>query len=284
MSGDVKIIETTQKLGISGVLEKLFGVDLMGMIGEIIPIVLVVVICLAIIKLLTKVINKGIEKSKMDKSLHAFTQNVVKIVLYFIAVLVVADMMGIPVSSLLATFSIVGLAASLAIQDTLANIASGITILATHPFKVDNYIDIGGTSGTVKEVNFTHTILQTPDNKIIHVPNKEVVNATITNFSEMPKRRVDLTFNLAYTANAEKIKEIMNKAIQKHELILKDDPIFVKTTAYQASGIDYTLRVWAKAGDYWTVYFDLLEGLKKDFDAEGIEIPYNQLDVHVHNV
>lgn len=268
----------------SEIFEDLFGMKFMELIGDVIPIVLVVVICLAVIKVLTKFINKGIEKSKMDKSLHTFVEKTVKIVLYFIAVLVVADMMGIPVSSLLATFSIVGLAASLAIQDTLSNIASGVTILATHPFRIDNYVDIAGTSGSVKEINFTHTILKTADNKLIHIPNKEVVNAVITNFSEMEKRRVDLTFNLAYNADGEKIKEIMRKAIDKHELILKDEDIFVRTTAYQASGIDYTLRVWTKAGDYWTVYFDLLEGLKKDFDAAGIEIPYNQLDVHVHNV
>lgn len=268
----------------SELIEKLFGTDFMKMIGDLIPIVLVIIISLAVIKILMKIVKKAIAKSKLEKSLHSFVLKTTKIVLYFIAVLIIADMLGIPISSLLATFSIVGLAASLAIQDILANIASGVTILATHPFKVDNYIDIGGTAGTVKEVNFTHTILKTPDNKIIHIPNKEVVNATITNVSEMPKRRVDLTFNLAYNADGEKIKEIMRKAIDKHELILKDEDIFVRTTAYQASGIDYTLRVWTKAGDYWTVYFDLLEGLKKDFDATGIEIPYNQLDVHVHNV
>ena len=284
MSGDVEILEVTKEVTGPSLFERLFGIDLMGMIGEIIPILLVVIISLIIVKALTKLTVKIVEKSKIEKTLHVFVEKVVSIILYFIAILIITDMMGIPVTSLLATFSIVGLAASLAIQDTLANLASGVTILATHPFKVDNFIDIGGTTGTVMSINLTNTELKTPDNKIIYIPNKQIISSTIINYSEMPNRRVDLTFNLAYSADGEKIKEIMNKAIQKHELILKDEPIFVRTTGYQASGIDYTLRVWTKSGDYWTVYFDLLEGIKKDFDAAGIEIPYNQLDVHVHNV
>ena len=284
MSGDLEIIETTQKSGVSDLLEGLFGTDLIGMIGELIPIVLTVVISLIIVKALTKLTVKIVEKSRLEKSLHIFIEKVISVILYFIAILIIADTMGISITSLLATFSIVGLAASLAIQDTLSNLASGVTILATHPFRVDNFVDIGGTTGTVNAINLTNTALQTPDNKIIYIPNKQIISSTIINYSEMPKRRVDLTFNLAYNADSEKIKEIMNKAIQKHELILKDEPIFVRTTGYQASGIDYTLRVWSKSSDYWTVYFDLLENLKKDFDAAGIEIPYNQLDVHVHNV
>lgn len=284
MSGDIEIIETTQKSGISNLLENLFGTDLLGAIGEIIPIVLIVIISLLAVKVLTKLTVKVVEKSKLEKSLHVFVEKVLSVILYFIAILIIADTMGIPITSLLATFSIVGLAASLAIQDTLSNLASGVTILATHPFRVDNYVDIAGTTGTVKAINLTNTALETPDNKVIYIPNKQIVSSTIINYSEKPNRRVDLTFNLAYNADSEKIKEIMKKAIEKHELILKDEPIFVRTTGYQASGIDYTLRVWAKSSDYWTVYFDLLEGLKKDFDAAGIEIPYNQLDVHVHNV
>ena len=268
----------------SELIKKLFDTDFMKIIGGLIPIALTVIISLIAIKIIMKLVVKGIEKSKIEKGLHSFIEKTLKVILYFIAVLIIADMLGIPVSSLLATFSIVGLAASLAIQDTLSNIASGITIIATHPFKVGNYIDLAGTAGTVKDINFTHIILQTPDNRIIHIPNKQVVDATIVNYSEMPKRRVDITFNLSYSADSEKIKEIMRKAIEKHDLILKDEEIFIKTTAYQSSGIDYTLRVWVKATDYWTVYFDLLEGLKKDFDAAGIEIPFNQLDVNVHNV
>lgn len=268
----------------NSIIEKIINTELFIAITNLIPILCTILVSLIVVKIIMKIVQKGIKKSKLEKGLHTFVLKTVKIILYFIVVMIVADMVGIPISSLLATFSIVGVAASLAIQDTLSNIASGITILATNPFKAGNYVDAGGIAGTVKEINFTHTVLQTPDNKIIHVPNKQMVNSTVTNYSQMPKRRVDITFNLAYNANSDRIKEIMLNAINNHNLILKNEDIFVKATAYAASGIDYTLRVWTKSEDYWTVYFDLLEGLKKDFDNEGIEIPYNQLDVHVHKV
>lgn len=264
-------------------IEKMFDTDLFEAMGNLLPILFIILISLVAVKVVMKILEKGIKKSKLEKGLHGFALKTIKIILYFIATIIIADAMGIPISSLLATFSIVGVAASLAIQDTLSNIASGITILATTPFKVGNYVDASGNSGTVREINFTHTVLQTPDNKIIHVPNKEMVNSTITNYSQMPKRRVDITFNLDYNADSNLIKEIMLQRITTNELILKNEDIFVRATAYAASGIDYTIRVWTKAKDYWTVYYDLLEGLKEDFDKAGIQIPYNQLDVHVHN-
>ena len=267
----------------SDLFEKLFGTDVLKMIGSLLPKLVIILIVLIAIKVIMKFVKKGVEKSKIERGLHSFVIKVIKIILCFIAILIIADMFGIPISSLLATFSIVGLAASLAIQDTLSNIASGITILVTHPFRVGHYVDAGGTSGTVKEINFTHTTLKTPDNKIIHIPNKQIVDATIINYSELSKRRVDLTFNLSYSADSKKIKEIMKQAIDKNELVLKDEEIFIRTTAYGSSGIDYTVRVWVKGKDYWTVYFDLLEGIKADLDEAGIEIPFDQLDVHVIN-
>ena len=199
-------------------------------------------------------------------------------------VLIIADMLNIPINSLIATFSVVGLAASLAIQDSLANLASGIMLLVTHPFKCGDYIEGAGTSGTVRSINFTHTVLLTPNNIIIHVPNKQIVGSVITNYSEQPKRRIEITFNVSYSADAEKVKEIMRDAINAYPKILKDEPIFARTTAYQSSGIDYTLRVWVSNKDYWDAYYDLLEGIKKDFDRNGIEIPFDQLDVNIHNV
>ena len=264
-------------------IEKLFGTDYLKMIGNAIPVIIAVIVAIIVIKVIMKIIKKLIGKSKLEKGLHALVERTIKVILYFVAILIIADMMGIPVSSLLATFSIAGLAASLAIQDTLSNLASGVTILATHPFKIGNFVEAAGISGTVKDINFTHTVLRTPDNKVIRIPNKQVVDATIINYSEMPKRRVDVTFNLSYSADSEKIKDIMRRAADENDFVLKDEEIFVRTTAYQASGIDYTLRVWVKSSDYWMVYFDLLEGLKRDFDKAGIEIPFNQLDVHVIN-
>lgn len=264
--------------------EQYFQIDIIEVIKQIMPIVLVLIVCLLAIKVIMKIIKRLIQNSKLEKSLHTFIEKTVKVVLYFIVVLIIADMLNIPITSLLATFSVVGLAASLAIQDALANLASGIMILATHPFKCGDYVEGAGTAGTVKDINFTHTVLLTPDNKKIHVPNNQIINAVIINYSEQKNRRVDLTFNLAYSADAKKIKEIMYKEIEAHPKVLKSEPIFVRTTGYKESGIDYTLRVWSKSSDYWDVYFDLLESIKEELDRNKIEIPYNQLDVHISNV
>lgn len=264
--------------------EQYFKIDIIEVIKQIVPIIFVLIVCLLAIKVIMKIIKRLIQNSKLEKSLHTFIETTVKVVLYFIVVLIIADMLSIPITSLLATFSVVGLAASLAIQDALANLASGVMILATHPFKCGDYVEGAGTAGTVKDINFTHTVLLTPDNKKIHVPNNQIVNAVIINYSEQKNRRVDLTFNLSYAADSIKIKEIMHNAINSHPKILKNEPIFVRTTAYKESGIDYTLRIWTKSEDYWDVYFDLLEEIKEELDKNKIEIPYNQLDVHITKV
>lgn len=263
--------------------DKYLTADVIEIIKGLIPIVLVFIVGILVIKVIAMLIKKIIKKSKIDKSLHSFIVKSIKAILYFMMILIIADMLGIPITSLIAAFSVVGLAFSLSLQDALGNLASGVLIMATHPFKSGEYISTPSADGTVKSISFSHTKLITPDNKLIHIPNKEVINATIINYTELEKRRLDITFNLSYTADANKIKEIMRARIDSDNRILKDDPIFVRTTAFQESGIDYTLRVWVKCSEYWDVYFDLLENIKADFDANGIEIPYNQLDVHVHN-
>ena len=258
-----------------------FGIDIMHLVSMALPIIATFSVCWIAIKIIMKFVKKILKKTPLEKGLTSFLEKIIKFILYFIVILIIADMVSIPITSLLATFSVVGLAASLAIQDALGNLASGVMILATKPFKSGDYIEGAAVSGTVSEINFSHTLLITPDNKQIHVPNKEIINSTITNYSEQQFRRVDITYNLEYSADANKVKEIMNKAIEKHPKILQDRPIFVKTTAFGQSGIDYTLRVWVNSCDYWEVYFDLLEGIKETFDKNGINIAYNRLDVKI---
>lgn len=260
-----------------------FDIDLIDLATSAIPILVTLLVCLVSMKVVRKFVGKILRRTSLDKSLVSFLEKVIKFVLYFIVILIIADMLSIPVTSLLATFSVVGLAASLAIQDALGNLASGVMILATKPFKSGDYIEGGSVSGTVSDINFSHTLLVTPDNKQIHVPNKEIINSTIINYSEQQFRRVDISFDIEYTADSNKVKEIMNQAIAKHPKILQDRPIFVRTTAYKDSAIEYTLRVWVNSCDYWEVYFDLLEGIKEMFDENNINIPYNKLDVHIIN-
>lgn len=260
-----------------------FGLDIPHLISVAVPVLVTFLVCIISIKVIMKFVKKILKRTPLDKSLTSFLEKVIKFVLYFIVILIIADMLSIPVTSLLATFSVVGLAASLAIQDALGNLASGVMILATKPFKSGDYIEGASASGTVADINFSHTLLVTPDNKQIHIPNKEIINSTIINYSEQQFRRVDISFDIEYTADSKKVKEIMNQAITKHSKVLQDRPIFVRTTAYKDSAIEYTLRVWVNSCDYWEVYFDLLEGIKEMFDKNNINIPYNKLDVHIVN-
>ena len=202
-------------------------------------------------------------------------------ILYFVVVLIIADMLSIPISSLLATFSIVGVAASLAIQDALGNLASGAMILATKPFKVGDYIDCVVTSGTVKQITFSHTVFSTPDNKIIRVPNSQILSSVITNFSETTTRRVDWVFKISNRKDEEKVKLLVKAIVDSDERILKDPEVFLRATKYDEMGVEYTLRVWVNSADYWNVYFDILEDVNHLLDEHGIAIPSNKLDVRI---
>lgn len=264
-------------------LKTTLGLDIQKLISMALPIIVTFIVCYVSIKVIMKFVKKLLKRAPLEKNLTSFLEKVIKFILYFIVILIIADMVSIPITSLLATFSVVGLAASLAIQDALGNLASGVMILATKPFKNGDYIEGGSVSGTVSEINFSHTLLVTPDNKQIHVPNKEIINSTIINYSEQQFRRVDISFDIEYTADSKKVKEIMNQTLARHPKILQDRPIFVRTTAYKDSAIEYTLRVWVNSCDYWEVYFDLLEGIKEKFDENDINIPYNKLDVHIIN-
>lgn len=264
-------------------LEQYVGKANAELINQFLPPLIMLLIGFIIIKIIMKVVRKAIAKSKLRKGLHTFIEKTIKIFLYTILIMIVADMLNIPVTSLLATFSVVGLAFSLAIQDTLSNLASGVMVLATHPFKTGDWVDVSNVSGTVKEITFNHTVITTLDNKIIRVPNKEVVGATIVNYSENKERRLCLSFDVSYDAPVQKVISVLNQLISEAPYVLKEKETFAKLTAYKDSSIEYTIRVWTKNEDYWDLNFYMLEKAKELFDQNGIEIPYNQLDVHVNN-
>ena len=157
---------------------------------------------------------------------------------------------------------------------------SGLTAL-TRPFKIDDYIEAQGQAGTVMDIHITNTKLLTPDNKIIYLPNGALANSDIVNYSEMDTRRVDFLFSIGYADDFEKAKRIITDICNAHELVLKDKEPFVKMKEHGASSINLVTRVWTKNADYWTVYFDITEQVKTAFDKEGIQIPFNQLDVHI---
>ena len=265
-------------------LEQYIGATPAAVVERLLPALVVLIVCGIVIKIVKKLVRKIIVKSKLRKGLYTFVEKTISVILYFVTFLIIADMLNIPITSLLAMFSVVGLAASLAVQDTLSNLASGVVILATHPFKTGDYVDVSNVSGTVKEINFTHTVLTTIDERVIRVPNKDVAGATIVNYSENFYRRVCIDFDVSYNANTKRVLSIIDEVIHSTPHILTDRDIFNRVTAYKDSSIKYTVRVWTENKYYWDVYFDLLDKIKERFDEAGIEIPYNQLDVHVHNV
>lgn len=248
-------------------------------LGTILRPLLLIVICLVVIKILLKITDKVLAKSKLDKSLHALIRSFAKILLLFVAVMIVASSLGINVSSLLAVLSIAGVAVSLAIQDILSNFFSGVVLLGSHPFKVGDYVTIGGQTGTIVETGLTHTKLHTLDNQVILVPNSAVTSNVITNVTAEDTRRVDFTFTASYDAPAETVKKALQEAADI-EQVLKDQPVFVEVSKYGESAIEYTVRVWVKTEDYWTAYFSIMDRVRGAYAANGVSMTYPHINVH----
>lgn len=250
---------------------------------SIISAVLVFIIGFIIIKVLVSLTKKILAKSKIEATMHHFITSAVKVVLYVLLATIIAAVLKVPTAPLIASLSAVGLAVSLAVKDNLANLASGVVILFNHPFKLGDYIEVDGESGTVCEIGFTYTQLSTFDNKIIYIPNSRVSSNNITNYSAMNMRRLDIVFGVSYTADTDEAKKIIMQAVTDSALALKDPEPFVGICNYGESSVDITCRVWVNLESYWDLNFYLYDEVKKRFDKAGIEIPFKQIDVHVTN-
>jgi len=233
---------------------------------------------------LTRVTEKLMKKSGLDDMLINFISNIVYSVLLLVVIMAALDHLGIETTSLLAVFGAAGLAIGLALKDSLANFSSGIMIILFRPFKVGDFIEAGGVSGTVEEVRLFATILRTGDNRVIIVPNGQIYGGTITNYSAKPTRRIDLVFGIGYDDDIAKARQIINDIMKQDDRILSDPEPAVALAELAESSVNFNVRPWVKSGDYWPVRADLLEKVKLAFDANGISFPYPQQDVHVHNV
>lgn len=250
-------------------------------LGKLISAVITFLVCMIVIRIVMRFVSGISEKIPADKRLSRLFNGAVKAVLYFLAIVITTDTLGIPVTSLLAVFSVAGLAVSLALQGLLGNIASGIVLLLTKAFVVGDYIEVGGVSGTAQEIGLIYTRIYTVDNKVISVPNSDISAARIINYSAEQKRRIDLTFSASYEASTASVKEAILETIDSIPTLLRDEEPFVHISAYGESNIDYSVRVWAKTADYWNAYYELMEGVRESFNRHGIEMSYNQLNVHV---
>ena len=253
-----------------------FGIKLLGAI-------VVLVVGIYLISILCKWINKSHKFDRIDSSLRSFLKSFTKIALYIILIITVAMILGVPATSFLTILASCGVAIGLALQGSLSNLAGGLMILFFKPFKIGDFIEASGESGTVVEISVVYTELLTPDNKRITVPNGTLTNSVIKNYSAEDTRRVDFTFNVAYDSNDETVKKLISEIIQAHPLSLAEPAPVVRLSAHADSSLTYSARVWCKNADYWTVYFDIMEAVKASFDKNGINIPFQQMDIHIKN-
>lgn len=243
--------------------------------------VLVAAACLVAMKLLLKVLDRALGRSKLDAPLKTLLRTLAKAGLWFVTVIIVMECLNIEATSLVAVLSVVGLAFSLALQNFLSNVAGGMQLLASHPFSVGDFVDVGVCSGTVEEIGMFYTKITTPDNKLVQLPNSAIVTANITNFSAHPTRRVELKVSAAYDAPTAQVTALLAQMAQEHPLVLAEPEPAVHVEQYGDSAICYVMRVWCANDDYWTVYYDLLDGFKPAFDEAGVEMTYPHVNVHM---
>ena len=234
-----------------------------------------------IVNAIGRKIEKTSEKRNFDKTLSRTFAYIFKLAMKCLIAICLIGFVGIDTSGLAALVVSLGACVGLALNGALSNLAGGILIILTRPFRVDDFIEAQGHSGTVEDIHITATKLRTPDNKVVFIPNGPLSSGTIVNYSLKDTRRVDFTFSIGYGDDFEKAKATVMDICTSHNLVLDDPTPMVRVSSHGSSSIDLVTRVWVKSGDYWTVNFDILEAVKAAFDKEGIEIPFNQLDVHV---
>ena len=235
-----------------------------------------------IAKRITRVINGLMERAEMDATLVNFLGNIVYAFLLAAVILAALDTLGVPVTSLLAVLGAAGLAIGLALKDSLGNFASGVMLVMFRPFKQGDFVEVAGVSGTVSEVRIFSTILTTPDNKEVIIPNGQVGADTITNYSANDQRRVDMVFGVGYDDDLKVARQVLTDLCANHPLILEDPATKIFVANLGDSSVDFNVRPWVKTDDYWTVYGDLLEQGKIALEEAGCSIPYPQSDVHLH--
>lgn len=248
---------------------------------RLVAAVFVLVIGFKITSIITKKIKSSRTMAEADVSVVSFISSFISLGLRIALIFSVIAILGVPMSSMVALVASAGVAIGLAVQGALSNLVGGIMILMFKPFKVGDYIEAAGESGTVKDISVVYTVLITPDNKHITVPNGTLTNSVLKNYSTEENRRVDFTFDVAYGSDEERVKKIITDVIAAHPLAFSEPAPFVRLSSCADSSLKFVARVWCKNSDYWTVNFDVLEGVKKAFDENGISIPYPQLDVHI---
>lgn len=250
---------------------------------KLIAAILVLIIGWMVIKYITKTINKIMVKRDVDPSLRPFLKSMAGALLKIMLLITVVQMVGVETTSFVAILGAAGLAVGLALSGTLQNFAGGVIILILKPFKVGDWIDAQGYSGTVDNIQIFNTFLKTPDNKTVIIPNGPLSTGAMVNYSTEENRRVDFVFGIGYGDDIDKARSVIEKMVAADGRVFKDPAPQIVVAELADSSVNFKVRLWAKASDYWDIYFEYTENVKKAFDTEGLNIPFPQMDVHVHN-
>lgn len=237
-----------------------------------------------VIRLVVSAISKVLRKQDVDKTLETFICNLVRVALLVVVIIAAIGAIGIETTSFIAIFGAAGLAVGLALQGSLSNFASGVLIVLFRPYRVGDFIEAAGIAGSVEQVQILTTILKTGDNKQIIVPNSQIMDSIITNYSANDTRRVDMVVGVSYSDDLDKVRKTLQELIAADDRVLDEPAPTIAVSELADSSVNFVVRPWAKTSDYWGVMFDLTEAIKKRFDQEGISFPFPQQDVHLHKV
>ena len=231
-------------------------------------------------KLLQKAVKRGMKRSNIDDTAIGFFQSLIRVILYTVLIVICLSILKVPMSSIVAVIGAAGLAIGLALQNSLSNLAGGFIILFSKPFKAGDYIETSGVSGTVESVGILYTRIITPDNKTVYIPNGTISASVISNYTEKKLRRLDLEFSISYESDFDKARNLIRQTINESEIALKEPEPLVRMGRQDDSAIIIFTYVWVDSSNYWELRYTLLENVKKQFDANGISIPFPQVDVH----
>ena len=236
-----------------------------------------------VVKLLLNIIKSALEKTAVEETVRIFVANLLNTLLMVIIFIAAINQLGIETTSIIAMLGAAGLAIGLALQGSLANFAAGILIVMFRPYKVGDYIEAGSSGGTVLDIQIFSTVLKTPDNKVVVVPNATIMDSSIINYTGQETRRVDIIASCGYDDDIDKVKDILKNILDQDERILEEPEPRIAVSELADNSINFIVRPWVKSSDVLSVKYSILEQIKKRFDAEGISIPYPQRDVHIYN-
>ena len=237
-----------------------------------------------VISLVVRGLHKVMQRQEVDKTLETFVCNLVRMVLLVVVVIAAIGQVGIETTSFIAIFGAAGLAVGLALQGSLSNFAAGVLIVLFRPYRVGDFIEAAGINGSVEQVQILTTVLKTGDNKQVIVPNGQIMDSIITNYSANDTRRVDMVVGVSYDDDLDKVRDTIKELIAAEDRILDEPACTIAVSALADSSVNFVVRPWVKTPDYWGVMFDLTEAIKKRFDKDGITFPFPQQDVHLHTV